>query len=92
VLFKSHVENNVLHFFLSCQILVEEHGTNCNFKKQLNVIESLIDQFDAFWWFQNVKKRFNTLWESSQCANRGTKLKISGRTLRFAMWFIFENG
>jgi len=24
-----------------------EHGTNCNFKKQLNVIESLINQFNT---------------------------------------------
>jgi len=31
----------------SCQILFEEHDTNCNFKKQFNVIESLIDQFDT---------------------------------------------
>lgn len=45
-LFKNHLENNILHFFPSCQILFEEHSTNCDFKKQLNVIESLKSQFD----------------------------------------------
>jgi len=57
VLFKSHLENNVLHFFSSCQIFFEEHDTNCNFKKQLNVIESLIDQFDTrFSDFETLRK------------------------------------
>ncbi|KYN16303.1 General transcription factor II-I repeat domain-containing protein 2A [Trachymyrmex cornetzi] len=47
VLFKRQLENNIIHFFPSCQILFEEHGTNCDFRKQLNIIESLIDQFDT---------------------------------------------
>jgi len=63
---------------------------NCNFKKQLNRALNRSIRY-AFQWFWNAKKRFNTLWESSHCANRRTKLRISGRTLRFAMWFIFEN-
>jgi len=57
MLFKSHLENNVLHFFPSWQILFEEHDTNCNFKKQLNVIEFLIDQFDTrFSDFETLRK------------------------------------
>ncbi|KYN11058.1 General transcription factor II-I repeat domain-containing protein 2 [Trachymyrmex cornetzi] len=47
VLFKRQLENNIIHFFPSCQILFEEHGTNCDFRKQLNIIESLIHQFNT---------------------------------------------
>jgi len=46
LLFKNNVENNILNFFPSCQILFEEHGTKCNFKKQIVIIDSLISQFD----------------------------------------------
>ncbi|KAG5336983.1 SCND3 protein, partial [Acromyrmex charruanus] len=35
ILFKHQLENNVFHFFPFCQILFEEHGTNCDFRKQL---------------------------------------------------------
>ncbi|KYQ55832.1 General transcription factor II-I repeat domain-containing protein 2B [Trachymyrmex zeteki] len=45
-LFKNQIENNIFHFYPSCQIIFEEHGTNCNFQKHLFLIESLINQFD----------------------------------------------
>ncbi|XP_036144913.1 general transcription factor II-I repeat domain-containing protein 2B-like [Monomorium pharaonis] len=45
-LFKSQLESNILHFFPSCQILFKEYGTDCNFKKYINIIDSLINQFD----------------------------------------------
>jgi len=47
LLFKNHIENNILHFYPCCQILFKEHGTSCNFKKHLYLIESLIEQFDT---------------------------------------------
>lgn len=47
ILFKNHIESNIFHFYPSCQILLEEYGTSCNFKKHLYLIESLIDQFDT---------------------------------------------
>lgn len=46
LLFKNHIENNILEFFPSCEILFKEYGTRCNFKKQIDVINSLISQFD----------------------------------------------
>jgi len=47
LLFKNHIENNIFHFLLCCQILFKEHGISCNFKKHLYSIESLIEQFDT---------------------------------------------
>ncbi|XP_067206339.1 general transcription factor II-I repeat domain-containing protein 2A-like, partial [Linepithema humile] len=45
-LFKNHLENNIFHFFPSCQIIFEEHGTKCNFKTPIYLIDSLISQFN----------------------------------------------
>lgn len=57
LLFKNNLETNIFHFFPSCQILFEEHGTNCNFKNQINIIESLINQFDTrFRDFETLRK------------------------------------
>lgn len=57
ILFKNHIESNIFHFYPSCQILLEEHGTSCNFKKHLYLIESLIDQFDTrFKDFDSLRK------------------------------------
>jgi len=47
LLSKNYVENNILHFYPRYQILFKEHGTSCNFKKHLYLIESLIEQFDT---------------------------------------------
>lgn len=47
LLFKNHIEAGTLYFFPSCQILFEEHGTNCNFQKHLYLIDSLINQFNT---------------------------------------------
>lgn len=46
-LFQNHLKNNNLHFFPSCQILFEEHGKKCDFKKHFLLIESLISQFNT---------------------------------------------
>lgn len=55
-LFKNQLENNILHFFPSCQILLEEHGTSCNFKNYINIIDSLINQFNTrFTDFETLK-------------------------------------
>src|SRR5580765_5247922 len=57
LLFKNNLEANIFHFFPSCQILFEEHGANCNFKNQINIIESLINQFDTrFRDFETLRK------------------------------------
>lgn len=57
ILFKNHIESNIFHFYPSCQILLEEHGTSCNFKKHSYLIESLIDQFDTrFKDFDSLRK------------------------------------
>lgn len=56
LLFKNQLENNILYFFPSCQILFKEHGTNCNFKSQIYIIDSLIKQFDTrFSDFETLK-------------------------------------
>jgi len=59
-----------------------------NFKKQLNVIEFSIDQFNTgFSDFETLRKYlilFENFSRISHCTNRGTKLRISGKTLRFA--------
>lgn len=56
-LFKNHLENNILHFFPSCQILFEEYGTNCNFTKQICIVDSLINQFNTrFTDFEALRK------------------------------------
>lgn len=47
LLFKNHIEAGIFHFFPSCQILFEEHGTNCNFQEHLYLIDSLINQFNT---------------------------------------------
>ncbi|XP_026827608.1 general transcription factor II-I repeat domain-containing protein 2A-like [Ooceraea biroi] len=57
VLFKNQLENNIFHFFPSCQILFEEHGTNCKFEKHFAIIDSLINQFDTrFRDFETLRK------------------------------------
>ncbi|KAG5310833.1 GT2D2 protein, partial [Acromyrmex insinuator] len=85
-LFKNHLENNNLHFFRFCQILSKEHGKKCNFKK-FNIIESLINQFNArFNDFKTLKQDL-ILFENSlavQIEKQSLK-RISERTLRFAM-------
>ncbi|KAG5321622.1 GTD2B protein, partial [Acromyrmex heyeri] len=43
---KSHL-NDIFHFFPSCQILLEEHDNNCNFKEYIHFLDSLIDEFDT---------------------------------------------
>lgn len=47
VLFKNQLESNTLHFFPSCQILFEEHGASCNFTNHIDIIDSLINQFNT---------------------------------------------
>jgi len=56
-LFKNHLEKDSLHFYPSCQILFEEYGTSCNFKKYIDLINSLISQFDTrFTDFESLRK------------------------------------
>ena len=38
---KSHLNDNIFHFFPSCQIFLEEHDNNCNFKEYIYLKESL---------------------------------------------------
>ncbi|XP_029160323.1 general transcription factor II-I repeat domain-containing protein 2-like [Nylanderia fulva] len=47
LLFKNHIVTDNLHFFPSCQVLFEEHGKSCNFQKHLQLIDSLISQFNT---------------------------------------------
>ncbi|XP_024880519.1 general transcription factor II-I repeat domain-containing protein 2B-like [Temnothorax curvispinosus] len=57
VLFKNHLEKDTLYFYPSCQILFEEYGTVCNFKKYIQLIDSLITQFDTrFTDFESLRK------------------------------------
>jgi len=57
VLFKNHVESDTFHFYPSCQILFSEHGKDCDFKKHLHLVESLIAQFDTrFRDFETLRK------------------------------------
>ena len=49
---KSHLNNNIFHFFSSCQILLKEHDNN--FKKYIHFLDSLIDEFDT--WFTCFEK------------------------------------
>ncbi|EFN62346.1 General transcription factor II-I repeat domain-containing protein 2A, partial [Camponotus floridanus] len=57
LLFKNHTESGTFHFYPSCQILFTEHGKDCNFKKHLHLIESLIAQFDTrFRDFETLRK------------------------------------
>ncbi|KAG5321683.1 GTD2A protein, partial [Pseudoatta argentina] len=57
LLFKNHLEENSLLFYPSCQILFEEYGTNCNFKKFIDLINSLISQLDTrFTDFKSLRK------------------------------------
>ncbi|XP_067203780.1 general transcription factor II-I repeat domain-containing protein 2B-like [Linepithema humile] len=56
-LFKNHLENNIFHIFPSCQIIFEEHGTKCNFKTPIYLIDSLISQFNKrFSDFEMLRK------------------------------------
>ena len=45
ILMKNHLENDI--FEQSCKILLTEYGKECDFKKHLYIIESLITQFDT---------------------------------------------
>ncbi|KAG5310765.1 F200B protein, partial [Acromyrmex insinuator] len=36
---KSHLNDNIFHFFPSCQILLEEHDNNCNFKEYIHFLD-----------------------------------------------------
>jgi hypothetical protein len=77
LLLKNHVENNILHFLPSCQILFEEHGTKCNFKKQIIIIDSLISQFNRrFSDFETLKKDL-ILFENP------LTMQIEGQSLEF---------
>ncbi|XP_018394276.1 PREDICTED: general transcription factor II-I repeat domain-containing protein 2B-like [Cyphomyrmex costatus] len=53
---KSHLNDNIFHFFPSCQIILEEHGNVCNFKEYTHFLDSLIDEFDKrFTCFEKLK-------------------------------------
>jgi len=65
LLFKNYIENNIHHFYPCCQILFEEHGTNCNFKKHLYLIKSLIEQFDTHFSDFDMLRRDLILFENS---------------------------
>lgn len=57
VLLKNYLEGDIFHFYPSCQILFTEHGKECDFKKHLHLIDSLIAQFDTrFSDFETLKK------------------------------------
>lgn len=57
VLLKNHLQNDIFHFYPSCQILFTEYGKDCNFKTHLHLIESLINQFDTrFRDFETLRK------------------------------------
>jgi len=57
ILIKNHVEKNIFHFYPSCQILFEEHGKECDFKKHVQLIDLLIAQFNSrFGDFEKFKK------------------------------------
>jgi len=55
-LFKDHIENNVFHFYPSCQILFEEYGISGNFQKHLFLLESLADKLIRFNDFETLRK------------------------------------
>ena len=44
---KSHLNDNIFHFFPSYQILFEEQDNDCNFKEYIHFLDSLIDEFDT---------------------------------------------
>ncbi|EZA59651.1 General transcription factor II-I repeat domain-containing protein 2B, partial [Ooceraea biroi] len=58
-LLKFHLNNDNFHFFPSCQILLTEYGSNCNFKEYIHFVDSLIDEFDTrFACFKALKTEF----------------------------------
>lgn len=70
-LFKSHLNNDIFHFFPSCQILLEEYGSSCNLKKYIHFVDCLIEEFDTrFTCFE--KLRNESFRESSYSVNRRT--------------------
>ncbi|EZA53490.1 General transcription factor II-I repeat domain-containing protein 2B [Ooceraea biroi] len=55
-LFKTHLNNDIFHFFPSCQILLEEYGSSCNFKQYISIVDSLITEFDTrFTCFEKLR-------------------------------------
>lgn len=55
-LFKSNLNNDIFHFFPSCQILLEEYGSSCNFKKYIHFVDCLIEEFDTrFTCFEKLR-------------------------------------
>ncbi|EZA56071.1 General transcription factor II-I repeat domain-containing protein 2B [Ooceraea biroi] len=47
---------NSFIFFPSCQILFEEHGSNCNFKEHISFTNCLIEEFDTrFTCFEKLR-------------------------------------
>jgi hypothetical protein len=55
-LFKSDLNNNIFHYFPSCQILLEEHGSSCNFKENIHFVDSVIEEFDTrFTCFEKLR-------------------------------------
>lgn len=55
-LFKSHLNSDIFHFFPSCKILLDEYHNSCNFKEYVNLIDSLIIEFDSrFTCFEKLR-------------------------------------
>lgn len=55
-LFKSHLSNDIFHFFPSCQILFEEYGSSCNFKEYINFVDCVIEEFNTrFTCFEKLR-------------------------------------
>jgi len=53
---KFHLNDNIFHIFSSCQILLEKHDNNCNFKEYIHFLDSLIDEFDTqFTCFEKLR-------------------------------------
>jgi len=61
---KHHIENNILHFYPCYHILFKEHGTSCNFKRHLYLIESLIKQFDTRFSDFDMLRKYLILFEN----------------------------
>ena len=65
-MFKDHIENNVFHFYPSCQILFEEYGISGNFQKHLFLLESLADKLIRFNDFETLRKDLLGVQKSSE--------------------------
>ena len=88
---KSHLNDNIFHFFPSCQIFLEEHDNNYNFKEYIHFLDSLRRIWYTVYLLRKTQNlilfEINSYRESPYNANWRTASWLVKWIIWFAEWY-----